>query len=201
MAAYPNGLERSQFHVRILRYDLGPLACVVYGEGDATIAPYGDFAAATPDSADIIPAPDNGSATVVVRGRLTPQKHAVELKMWNSNPRERLRAKQQMWLNRSKYLVSGYRARGATGSAAIGDPWEDVQDYMAQDDAQSALDKLLLLIPDLRAAVRASRNKQVTLVFREGPCDTVEVYKNNEQDSLVSQAMINKLWDTPRHKT
>ncbi|KAK8112338.1 uncharacterized protein PG998_008795 [Apiospora kogelbergensis] len=72
---------------------------------------------------------------------------------------------------------------------------------MAQDDAQSALDKLLLLIPDLRAAVRASRNKQVTLVFREGPCDTVEVYKNNEQDSLVSQAMINKLWDTPRHKT
>ncbi|KAK8113591.1 hypothetical protein PG984_014117 [Apiospora sp. TS-2023a] len=133
MTAYPEGLEASDSHWRILRYKLGPMTWVIHYESDATKEPYGRFDNQKPV---VIPARDYESATVVLKGHLTPQEETIEIKSKNGPPpffrkypQQRLHALPS-WI---RALTSAVR-RAPSGQAGLvfrAHPWERVEVFDA----------------------------------------------------------------------
>ena len=198
MAAYPEGLEASDSHWRILRYNLGALTWVIHYESDSTTEPYGRFGEPAPR---VIPARDYESATVVLRGQLTPQEQTLEMKCktqlrnWNLAQLAR-----RNWAGCTGYLLLGQIYEGMVERVTLGDQRQENEEYGWQKDYQQGFDSLQRLILELKQAVRRAPSGQAGLVFREYPWSRVEVFDADRQGPIVSQEMREKLWEKRRRK-
>ncbi|KAK7981412.1 hypothetical protein PG988_003650 [Apiospora saccharicola] len=194
---YPKGLEDSVSHWRILRYSLGPLKCVVRYEADATKYPYGDCSEQT---RVVLPAPDDRSATVVLRGHLTPQANTIEIKSAGHNYPWDLRSqKPEIWAGCTGYLLRGRHADGLLKEVHLVPMLLKTTLWERKEQHQMAFRMLPHLISELKEAVRAAPGRHAALIFRPYPLLQVEVYDAGpESERLVSEYMVNKFWNRGR---
>ncbi|KAK8034004.1 hypothetical protein PG993_008999 [Apiospora rasikravindrae] len=192
VTAYPKGLEDSHSHWRILRYNLGPLKCVIRYESDATTEPYDGGSGQPPV---VIPAPDDISATVLLRGHLTSQEDTVEIKstsnlhVWQIGG---LTVK--TWAGCTGHLLLGRHFNGQLEHVTIKNMQEANARWCSWDAVQPGLFRLLRLISELKQAVRAAPSRQATLIFRAWPRVQVDVYDAGHREPMVSPRMTEKFW-------
>lgn len=193
MAAYPEGLEHSESHWRILRYNMGPLTWVVHYESDGTTEPYGRCDNQAPA---VIPARDYESATVVVQGHLTPQEQTLEMKS-KGNLHKWIPNQQYLkcWAGCTGYLLLGQLHNGLVQEVKLGDRRLENNLWIRRSVInQQALEALPRLILALKRAVRKAPSGQAGLIFRAHPWSRVEVFDADEQVPIVSQEMREKFW-------
>ncbi|KAK8065052.1 General alpha-glucoside permease [Apiospora hydei] len=212
-SSYPKGLEDSHNHWRVLRYRLGPLKRVVYYEADATTEPYAcvlSVASGLGSAGDSgIPAREGSSAAVVVvRGHLTDQEHAVEIKC-TERPYGRSPRNSKLWAGCVNHLLLGRLADGEIIWTRMVDVRQRVAQWSRVHDKQEALSRLPALISELKDAVRATPNGRAALVFRgvglgEVRAEVeaeVDVYSlGQDEGCVISRAMTNKFWNASGRK-
>ncbi|KAK8127264.1 hypothetical protein PG984_008372 [Apiospora sp. TS-2023a] len=196
---YPKGLEGSISHWRILRYRLGPLKCVVRYEADATKYPYGDCSG---QRRVVLPAPDDRSATVVLRGHLTPQADTIEIKCFgHDRPLAFNTFKPEIWAGCTGHMLLGRHVDGLLEQVILAPMLEKTMLWESAEPRQTAFRMLPHLISDLKEAVRAAPGRQAALIFRPYPLQLVEVYDAGPKpDRLVSEYMVNKFWGGRKKK-
>ncbi|KAK8064310.1 hypothetical protein PG996_008962 [Apiospora saccharicola] len=199
MTAYPEGLEASDSHWRILRYKLGPMTWVIHYESDATKEPYGRFDSQKPV---VIPARDHESATVVLKGHLTPQEETIEIKSKNGIHRwTPIQVEPAIWAGCTGHLLLGRLHQGMVEEVKIGDYRERNESQWFHKFPQHRLHALPLLIRALTRGVRKAPSGQAGLVFRAHPWERVEVFDADpQQGPIVSQEMRETFWGPKRRK-
>ncbi|KAK8064986.1 hypothetical protein PG997_011733 [Apiospora hydei] len=192
VTSYPKGLEDSHSHWRILRYNLGPLKCVLHYEADATTEPYDGGSRQAPV---VIPAPDDLSATILLRGHLTPQEETLEIKSTGSThvwAVSQLASK--IWAGCTGHLLLGRHFDGQLEHVTMKKMQQESVKWCDMRRSQMALDRLPRLISELKQAVRAAPSRQATLILHEWPRLQVEVYDARHREPLVSPRMAKKFW-------
>lgn len=115
MTQHPEGLEDSECHHRVIKYDFGGLKCVVRFEVDA-ILPAVD---ANPendvflDSMNALDDPVKSTKReVIVKGRVNPDDRLAEIKTTAHRFHPMSRVMPQLWFGRTKYLLRGLHING-----------------------------------------------------------------------------------------
>ncbi|KAK7968096.1 uncharacterized protein PG986_002373 [Apiospora aurea] len=192
VTSYPKGLEDSHSHWRILRYNLGPLKCVLHYEADATTEPYDGGSGQLPV---VIPAPDDLSATVLLRGHLTPQEKTLEVKSTgNTHIWKVSQLASKIWAGCTGHLLLGRHLDGQLQHVTMRNMRQESVKWCDLGRTQAGLDRLPRLISELKHTVRAAPSRQAMLIFHEWPRLQVEVYDARHREPLVSPRMAEKFW-------
>ncbi|KAK7968025.1 uncharacterized protein PG986_002302 [Apiospora aurea] len=161
----------------------------------------------------------SSAAVVGVRGHLTDQKHAVEIKSSerpNARPHGRfpgsfawMQLLPKLWAGCASHLLLGRLADGEITRMQMVDVRRRVAHWSRGNYKQEALRRLPALISELKDAVRATPNGQAALVFRGVGLEEigaeveaeVDVYSlGQDEGRVISREMINKLWDASGRK-
>ncbi|RYP08361.1 hypothetical protein DL764_001930 [Monosporascus ibericus] len=196
---WPEGLEDSLSHIRVVTYRLGHLNCVVTVGIDACFqVKFGKREAVFARDSNIHSEPVAGAVTVVTRG-FNDDLPAIEMKTGQGLRR----SIEQMWFSRVPYIVRPrldpwtehalVRAVNVKMVAPICRTWEEVEEN------QNDLRKLTALISQLREIVRGTEGKCCFIARVGGSPDLLHIFAMEEGIMPVSERDIQKFWPN-RHQ-
>ncbi|KAM0432999.1 hypothetical protein ACHAPT_004704 [Fusarium lateritium] len=213
----PPGMQDIAGHHRVLRYDLGGLNCAVRFEVDAvravSDAEDGSRAGSPPgDSVDQIiqslgnltvghskpkhSYPGARSVQVICRGTAPPQAQAAEIKsIRNSRNKKPLSAMlPQLWFGRTPYLIRGYHDDGRFIDIRDENIDENLRDWEAKDQNQTALRSVAWVLEQLREAVRSSETKScIAVCLRDKPLK-LQVFSTTQRKVPLPEEVIGRFW-------
>jgi hypothetical protein len=206
---FGKGLADSLAHHRIVKYNLGGLACLVRFEADAYVEDAKDTERQSEPKADDSQ-PDLSSAleslslssvsispqkgfTVLSRGRLIPPKSVLELKS-RSKTVSMAQTIPQLYFSQTEKLFIGYHKQGVfTQTVEEFEMRERLDDWEA--DHQPELRRLLRLISKIREALQKTKNKKVVIVcdHKERP-RKLRIYESRKNGSVADQGIRESCW-------
>ncbi|RYP45342.1 hypothetical protein DL768_008279 [Monosporascus sp. mg162] len=195
---WPEGLEDSLSHIRVVNYRLGHLNCVVTVGIDACFQMnFGKRESVFARASNIHSEPVPGAVAVVPRG-FNDDLPAIEMKAGQGR-----RSIEQMWFSRVPYIVRPrlehwtehalVRAVNVKMVAPRCRTWEEVEEN------QNSLRKLTALISQLREIVRGTEGKCCFMSrVRRGPAP-LHIFVMEEGIMPVSERDMQKFWPN-RHQ-
>lgn len=212
----PADLQDSTAHHRVLRYNLGGLECAVRFEVDASVVHCSadsqaeearDPNAAIQEGVDSLIgglndmslhkegcASKHGSVTVIPLGAGTAQECTVEIKANSQSP---AKAVPQMWFGQTPYLVRGHHSGNTFTRVTFDDMRPHFQRWESSAHNQAALQKMVLLLGQLRDVVKATGNKSCVAIYEKAPGQPiVRVFLSTVERKPLPDSVIGKFWET-----
>lgn len=160
---WPQGLEDSDSHVRVLQYDLGHLNCVISAGVDACLGK----SVSTQDTQPTGESTFTGSRLMISRGFNTDSPVAEIKASCDIWPRTLV----QLWFSRADAFIGGdvtpERKYILVNKIEIKDTADLCDEWETDEENQTALRRLTALISQLREIVRGTKDKQCYII-REG---------------------------------
>lgn len=211
----PQGLGNSSGHHRVLRYDFGGLKCAVRFEVDASYDPNnlgetkqqipqarsnGEEIASLTTAFSSIAVNKTGSGSTVVsadmirRGSGTQQESVAEVKSRTKPKPDWL---PQLWLGRTRYLITGHHKNGTFYEVNVHDLKEQLEAWEKNDVNQEALQKMAVLLSRLRDIVRANEAKPcVVLCEKAVKPPVLRIHTSTSGKGPLPTSVIEKFWST-----
>lgn len=222
----PPGLEGSSSHHRVLRYNFGRLKCAVRFEVDAsyhdpeiageTEAQPPAFEADGEKMASLMTTfasmavnkteagPTGGSADTIRRGAGTAQTSVAELKSRTDRPLQPLYLRlkptpgwlPQLWFGRTRYLVHGLHEHGNFSKVHVHDMKEQLEVWEKNEFNQQALQKLAVLLSQLRNIVRKTKDKAcVVLCEQIVKPPVLRIHASTSGKGPLPASVMEKFWN------
>lgn len=223
---FPPGLEGSSGHHRVLQYNFGGLKCAVRFEVDASyhdpeiageseenppgfeadgekmaslVATFSSMAVNKTDAG-----PTDRSADTIRRGAGTAQTSVAELKSRTDHPLQPLHFRlkpspewlPQLWFGRTRYLVHGLHEHGIFSQVHVHDMKEQLQVWEKREFNQQALQKMAVLLSQLRNIVRTTKDKTCVVLceqFVKPP--VLRIHASTSGKGPLPAPVMEKFWN------
>lgn len=211
----PQGLGNSSGHHRVLQYDFGGLKCAVRFEVDASYDPntLGESERQVPNARSnaeeiaslgtafsSIKVSKTGSGSTLVsadmirRGAGTQQESVAEVKSRTKTKPEWL---PQLWLGRTRYLITGHHENGTFDKVHVHDLREQLEAWEKNEVNQEALQKMAMLLSRLRDVVRANEAKPCVVICEKAVKPPVlRIHALTSGKGPLPASMMDKFWTT-----